>query len=1446
MASARNASSSPSSFTKTVPPMTPPHQSTIPRPNPYPAAHTLMVAPHPSLSTHSPRAEYTSLLSATSNTHSLPQSTFTTPPRPIHFGAPSEILKQNMASASTPKPAWLSSPTQSSDGRQGVNGKSGPQRTQSMPTLTFGEPVLLPGNPSETFLLSSTFRYASTSPTSGQARASSVFDPNRLSTQGPMSSQARPRMPKTPTIKQAHTHPENANHWQFAEPTLVDGNAADETKIPTRSSPDTSNNQFQGITNLFSPSPELVQPPPTSLPPAHELFTPSPSPSPPAVSDTAHLFTPPPPPSRPSLPSAKRKRVQDGDNDDGEQHQRNVVLSTQAAEQRPLKRRRQIMAYVLIPQSSYPVRRATKTIPTESAGTIVLKPLPLRRIITKTIPSSVPTESASTVSVVPKPLPRKFDRKTTTDSQWHHHHDDLSAAMNSAWGHNSNPRKAERKTTTDSQSHHHHDDLSAAMNSAWAHNERELSSAAADPEAKRKVLPKKKQKRADSEGFTRRSDNNAEVAERPPHLDEGDKRRRKRTSREEEPWSYKSRADDNEEVAERPQQDVDEKRRRKRSSRDENILTYISRPDVLRRSCQARGLSAGATQNIVYASSPARSFFPRSKSHQNEGDCDISTGGSFWLPAIVQERDNDTAKTDSDITPSSRTQQQTQSLGSTSSHTPSSSSPLLAVPSPPIQSNSQPVAGDALATALSPHASSLDIWPHPLTTESPMHMSEKARGKQKAVDMAPSPIAAAAASTSWDNTSMGPFMSRSRPSIFNELDPAAWMFAEEELPELPQGLTAYHPLENPLHVHDSAYGDGTVNPQQLGGGEPDSEHEHEHYSGELQDDSGEMQDDFMAASDSDESSADDKSRPSGRRRAKRSVPSGMVRSDRMRFSSDSDDGTFSEAASGYESSEHSSRPKPKPKSKSKPARREPESPSTSKSPTTKKKKVAVVAAADVAAADAVSALYNPDKYFRYAGPPWPQSSLREFCHHCRCRTGKLSLSFTDCPHSFCVRCVMVKFPPGTVPFEQTSSSDNCPRCKDTCPCDSCCARRGEFYRPLVARAKGPPPSAEIVKSPRRKRTLPLPTQWTAPQDPALDQIVVDAVVPYAIMYNLNDEPVAYTYFDVDDNEEPITDVVVAKPKRFRRVFIGAVQECWKLAPNPLIFIDPLVRTSKQRNGKKRWFIGDESVLDQFPHPIAADAPPQMVDEPPPTDQDQDEVPSNVSSPLSPPPPNRFPESDESDSETADHPPLFDVLQVGDGDGSNEMVDVPMPLVEYDSSDNESRMSDEPRPTDQDEVPPNPEASSSPLSSPPPPNHIPDSDSESVDHAPLQLGDGDGSSAMVDLSMSLVQYDGSDNDSSLSGEPRPIGQDEVHSNPEASSSPLSSPDPASSRSIPDEIDSAEPPPVSIVLQGSDLPMPLAQDDDAFDLDRASSPLSSLDSPSPPADVSNDISLTPMAD
>ncbi|KAJ6600911.1 hypothetical protein B0H10DRAFT_2230627 [Mycena sp. CBHHK59/15] len=307
-----------------------------------------------------------------------------------------------------------------------------------------------------------------------------------------------------------------------------------------------------------------------------------------------------------------------------------------------------------------------------------------------------------------------------------------------------------------------------------------------------------------------------------------------------------------------------------------------------------------------------------------------------------------------------------------------------------------------------------------------------------------------------------------------------------------------------------------------------------------------------------------------------------------------------------------------------------------------------------------------------------------------------------------------RFPAGTVPFEKSLSSDNCPRCTDTCPCDYCCTQRGTTYRPLDGAIKGHRPSglAKVVKSPRTAKPNPTSThkpkptitrtRIIAPPEPALDQMVIDPVVPYAIMYNFDDEPIAYTYFGVDKNDEAITDVVVAKPMKFRRVFVGAVQESWNLAPDAVIFVDPLVRPSKRKN------------------PVVADAPPEMVDEPRATDQDQgedqdqdqdqDEVPSNTdvhSSPLSssspsPPPPNRIPDPDEVDS--ADPPPLSNVLQAGDDEGSNEMEDVPMPLVEYSDSDDDSSPTDEPRPTGtgKDEVPSNPEADSSPLSSPPSP------------------------------------------------------------------------------------------------------------------------------------------------
>ncbi|KAF7303585.1 hypothetical protein MIND_00587800 [Mycena indigotica] len=470
-------------------------------------------------------------------------------------------------------------------------------------------------------------------------------------------------------------------------------------------------------------------------------------------------------------------------------------------------------------------------------------------------------------------------------------------------------------------------------------------------------------------------------------------------------------------------------------------------------------------------------------------------------------------------------------------------------------------------------SATLDSEPPP--HDEPMPMSEKARGKQKAVDVLPIPSPTSVSASFMFPSYQPAYMNRKNPSLFNSIDPSDMDAILENTNDYPD-LFDPEPVIYGVGENEEPSGNGTIDPALLGGGVNSESQLQVHDS--ISDDGDD------SASDSDASWIE-KSRPQPTKRiAKEKVLSAQSRA--------KSPGTPSDAPVLETPLKRGPKPKPKPKRDIAPG---------SKPHHWKTKKTKNVVGVDR------PELFNSDRYFRYDGPPWPQGVGSVYCHHCRRKNSHLVVTFDVCGHSFCIRCVMVKFPPNTVPFESLAPESDCPKCAGTCPCDSCCNRRGEEYHALDGVQRRPPGYA-VPKSPPAPRTphTAIPATPVVPPPPKIDfelqQMVIRPIVPFSIMYNLDDQPVAYTYFDVDDTVvfnsdntdqdgiyeemEPRrkirTDAVLARRKPFRRVFIGAVQESWNLGPNPTIFIDPPPRRYKRDAVKKRRFIGVDPALARYP------------------------------------------------------------------------------------------------------------------------------------------------------------------------------------------------------------------------------------------------------------------------
>ncbi|KAJ7202133.1 hypothetical protein GGX14DRAFT_463929 [Mycena pura] len=478
--------------------------------------------------------------------------------------------------------------------------------------------------------------------------------------------------------------------------------------------------------------------------------------------------------------------------------------------------------------------------------------------------------------------------------------------------------------------------------------------------------------------------------------------------------------------------------------------------------------------------------------------------------------------------------------------------------------------------------------------DAPVVLSAKAKGKQRALNddaVPPSPEAENfyGASLTWIHQSAN----RGRPSSSPEQSSATQnmngLFGGHVRPTSqlqasnfqisPPGLDCYplvppttsadsfyppvlSPSDNPLlpGADEQLYGDGTIDPSLLGGGmmEPDEAYENDNDDVQMGQEAGneiehEVEDVRMSSPASSDSSSSLYELPLAqrlptRRRVQRRAPEGMVRTDLL----SSDESSLSSSASSGDESEFYSPPAIKSSSKltSKPGQ-----PSVE------------IRASNGSAPTA----FDVDRFFRYSGPPWPRGDPGNFCHQCRSRSKYLTMTFDKCTHAFCVRCVMLKYPPGTVAFECESTTENCVRCRDICTCDMCTTRRGETYHSSSRRKPAPRVPSYHPSSKRPK----------VPSYPGLETMAIEPTTYYATMYNFDGIPVAHTYLGADGNDQVVVACPVPNNIR-RRVFIGAVQESWGLGPKPAVYIDPPRRPERNINKTKRrrekQYIGNKTPL----------------------------------------------------------------------------------------------------------------------------------------------------------------------------------------------------------------------------------------------------------------------------
>ncbi|KAF7325021.1 hypothetical protein MKEN_00544500 [Mycena kentingensis (nom. inval.)] len=499
-------------------------------------------------------------------------------------------------------------------------------------------------------------------------------------------------------------------------------------------------------------------------------------------------------------------------------------------------------------------------------------------------------------------------------------------------------------------------------------------------------------------------------------------------------------------------------------------------------------------------------------------------------------------------------------------------------------------------------------------------MSEKARGKQRAVE-APTPPPPPSPSPPPVRTPTPPplpvadfpvvyGMSRRKPSALNFMDPELLMSDQEEEDNFNEPPFEAQPelYDEPMflsHDQEKQWGNGTIDPAMLGGFEPYLEPD---FDGGGGDDAFS----FDGSGDSDSHAQGGVSASGAQRRITIRLPStsdeigpsdpepfygGYDYSDTSYSGADTsdDDDAFGPSISApvaHVGRTGSDTEFKEDTDNAAPVHRKitilgPRTPPGRKSQTQ-------TGQPSKATTSTSGGIYNPDKFFRYTGPPWPAATRSLFCHSCRARNGNMGVVFETCDHFFCVRCVMRKFPENTVPIVPQLPTEECPKCRGVCTCDLCCAKRGEKYVP-VGRGYAPGASSagnrpkfsrsKLSKPKSISKPKPKPKREPPPPPKPLNEIFIKPVQKHAVMFNLRNEPIGYTYFGINqETNELDTSVVAFQPHQFKRIFCGMVQPSWGLGPNPVIRFDGPIEPMKPPHKRGRMFVGDERVLRMYSPP----------------------------------------------------------------------------------------------------------------------------------------------------------------------------------------------------------------------------------------------------------------------
>ncbi|KAF8066988.1 hypothetical protein FPV67DRAFT_1497418 [Lyophyllum atratum] len=213
------------------------------------------------------------------------------------------------------------------------------------------------------------------------------------------------------------------------------------------------------------------------------------------------------------------------------------------------------------------------------------------------------------------------------------------------------------------------------------------------------------------------------------------------------------------------------------------------------------------------------------------------------------------------------------------------------------------------------------------------------------------------------------------------------------------------------------------------------------------------------------------------------------------------------------------------------------------------------------------------------GIRYPQVAEFEYCHQCRSQTNILKF-VCPCEKRYCYRCLHTRYT-GEQAYNLTLLSFTCPLCKNMCNCTKCCKKRGEVY--VGSRSRPEPVKRPALQKPSREASNPARTVLPRHAGKTDVSDAVPVTTYWATMYGLNGQKIGNAFVGDDGNEDVVVMRGLGEPapetRKRERIFVGDVQEAWGFSDRCLLKdVDPVSWRDRNNGPNERVYVGKKALL----------------------------------------------------------------------------------------------------------------------------------------------------------------------------------------------------------------------------------------------------------------------------